>query len=132
MYAGFTGNTADNQEVLNFVVGGLRTQGCKALDAGNCKYRGENGTKCAVGLLIPDSEYKTDFEGQAVTPCKVISNNDITKYVMGKGYDPRLLEDLQSIHDVRRVADWEDGFLEISQKHGLTFPSRYPTDAVAV
>lgn len=30
---------------------------------GMCAYRGENGTKCAVGMFIPDSEYKTEFEG---------------------------------------------------------------------
>lgn len=31
-------------------------------DENTCQYRGNDGTKCAVGCLIPDSIYKEDME----------------------------------------------------------------------
>lgn len=33
---------------------------------GNCKYRGPDGRKCAVGVFIPDSIYDTDMEGRSM------------------------------------------------------------------
>lgn len=36
------------------------------LESDNCKYRGEQGTKCAVGHLIPDEFYSEDMEGLGV------------------------------------------------------------------
>lgn len=32
-------------------------------DGVTCRYRGENGARCAVGLFIPDSEYSESLEG---------------------------------------------------------------------
>lgn len=29
-----------------------------------CLYRGPNGTKCAIGLIIPDEEYDSSFENE--------------------------------------------------------------------
>lgn len=41
----------------------LYKQGRRSVDAGGyCRYRGYGGTKCAVGMLIPDEDYKSDFE----------------------------------------------------------------------
>lgn len=36
-----------------------------------CLYRGPNGTKCAVGHLIKDEFYNSDFEGKSVSDCMV-------------------------------------------------------------
>jgi hypothetical protein len=30
-----------------------------------CAYRGEDGTKCAIGILIPDDIYSPDMEGKS-------------------------------------------------------------------
>lgn len=41
----------------------LRAQGCRSVDEfDSCLYRGPNGTKCAVGALIPDEKYSKDME----------------------------------------------------------------------
>lgn len=32
----------------------------------SCLYRGPDGSKCAVGLFIPDEEYKSEFENTEV------------------------------------------------------------------
>ena len=36
----------------------------RAVGNGLCVYRGPNGTKCAVGCLIPDGLYSKDMEGK--------------------------------------------------------------------
>ena len=35
-------------------------------NGGQCAYRSEDGDKCAVGCLIPDSDYREAFEGTTV------------------------------------------------------------------
>jgi hypothetical protein len=32
-----------------------------------CRYRGDGGAKCAVGVLIPDEEYEPGMEGHSAT-----------------------------------------------------------------
>ncbi len=51
------------QEIFTFVLESLRAQGRRAIDNhGHCRLRGEGGTKCAVGFLIPDSEYSPELD----------------------------------------------------------------------
>jgi hypothetical protein len=54
----------NKQEIFNKVYLGLKGQSfVKSTDlAGNCKYRGANGTKCAIGHLIPDEQYHPCLE----------------------------------------------------------------------
>lgn len=54
----------DRQEAFDTMVNHLRKQGKPALKNGDwCAYRGAEGTKCAVGVLIPDEAYDLGFEG---------------------------------------------------------------------
>lgn len=55
-----------------------------------CAYRGTEGRACAVGCLIPDSEYDPAFEGEPV--------DDINCAAL-KGLDIRMLSEVQSLHD---------------------------------
>lgn len=59
------------QEIFDTVVAHLHTQGkrsrftCSFDDIKitvSCAYRGEDGTKCAYGVLIPDDEYNPKME----------------------------------------------------------------------
>jgi len=45
------------QDIFNTVTVHLFTQGRPAMKDGQCSYRGDMGTSCAVGCLIPDDEY---------------------------------------------------------------------------
>lgn len=64
------------QEVFDFVVGALIAQGRPAVtreptSAGargksTCKYRSEDGAKCAGGHVIPDEIYTKGLEGQSI------------------------------------------------------------------
>ncbi len=54
------------QEIFDFVATHLFTQGTAAVNkSGACRYRGPDGTKCAVGALIPDDEYSVKMEGKS-------------------------------------------------------------------
>ena len=55
-----------NQQIFNKVAKHLLKQGRRARDGNGCAYRGENGTKCAVGCLIPDALYDDRLEGSSV------------------------------------------------------------------
>lgn len=118
------------QEVFDKVVTHLRTQGCQAFDPDNgCVYRGPNGTKCAVGCLIPDKEYTPQMEGQNVSAFvigKFFDVSDNLSKLIKNHYD--LLVELQRAHDDRRA--WfknEDGisleiyFKTIAFKHSLIY-----------
>lgn len=90
------------QEIFDKVVTHLRTQGEQASilksDGGySCRYRTEDGLKCAVGCLIPDDDYSPSMEGTYAS--SVISRNrDKLSYL-----SPHLalLDDLQAVHDDR-------------------------------
>lgn len=52
------------QNLFNTILEHLRAQGRKSLSYdGFCAYRGIEGTKCAVGVVIPDKEYYRGYEG---------------------------------------------------------------------
>jgi len=85
------------QEIFNKVADHLLTQGKPALfdEIGDCAYRGQDGSMCAVGCLIPDELYTPEMELKSVdTLLKA-------EFVLpGFFYDNyTLLSDLQIIHD---------------------------------
>jgi hypothetical protein len=60
-----------------------------------CQYRGPDGKKCAIGLLIADYDYKPEFEG-SVYSC----NNKIYGYVKKvEGLTDCDLQKIQRCHD---------------------------------
>lgn len=93
----------EKQEIFDRAVSHMRRQGRRAkLASGNCAYRGIDGTKCAVGALIPDELYCPDMEGK----CAMILVDgfpDVRKAIFGsEDFDAgktQLLTDLQGVHD---------------------------------
>ena len=58
----------NKQEAFDTMLAQIRKQGRPALSLGGlCSYRGNDGTKCAVGALIPDDQYNRMMEGQGAT-----------------------------------------------------------------
>ena len=53
----------DTQTVVDKVLQHLWDQGECSYNESGCAYRGANGTKCALGILIPDELYHPDMEG---------------------------------------------------------------------
>ena len=59
------------QEIFDTVLEHLREQGKASTNrSGECRYRGEGGTACAVGCLIPDEMYDPMIEGLVVEQFK--------------------------------------------------------------
>lgn len=108
----------NNQEAFNKMVQHLRAQKVKSLASdGTCLYRGPNGLKCAVGALIPDEEYRTQFED-------VIASTVVQNCPSLQGIDKGLLNKMQNAHDNVRVQFWEDEFKEIAEEFDLYVPQQ--------
>ena len=102
------------QETFDTVVAGARTQGCKSMLDGKCKFRGDNGTKCFVGMLIPDEEYDPSFDS-ALIPRVYDRCPSLQQH------DAQMLGQLQSIHDQTPVDQWEDEFKRFAERTGLRY-----------
>jgi hypothetical protein len=112
----------NKQQIFDTVIHHLRTQGIRATNAaGQCVYRGENGTKCAFGVLIPDALYKPEMEG--VNAYSVCERNP----ELGRLFPPdvrRLLSSLQSVHDMHGSfsgTDFECALKRIASEWRLTY-----------
>ena len=89
------------QKIFNDVCKHLIKQGQPSLSDENlCMYRGNGGTKCAVGFLIKDEYYRSTMEGKSADNPKVMlavyKSLNIPTTVRRLS---RLLSDLQSAHD---------------------------------
>ena len=92
-------NTVPTEEVVKTVYEGLKKQGGASVLIEpyadvlySCRYRGSEGRKCAVGLLIPDDEYSQALERKPLD--KVYREcESLKKYAFDD------LEVLQEAHD---------------------------------
>ena len=96
------------REVFNRVKAHLLTQNAQALDyCGGCAYRGQDGTKCAVGCLITDNAYSPGIEGATAL-------DERLEWALGQSGVPtdmrtlRMLDALQRMHDGRSPGYWPD------------------------
>lgn len=90
--------TITEQEIFEAVCVHLSRQKKRAMlpDGSACAYRGEGGTKCAAGCLIPDSLYVSGYEGNcaSIVVCEWSEGS-----LISLDRHASLLEQLQSIHD---------------------------------
>lgn len=90
-------NSMTSMEILDFVENAIVEQGrASVYDCPNgkieCAYRGKDGAKCAMGVVIDDADYTPAFEGmRALDVCNSIGIVDTKK--------SNLLSRLQSAHD---------------------------------
>jgi hypothetical protein len=86
-------------------------------DAGACRYRAPDGTRCAVGCLITDEAYTPALEGHPV-------GLDIVRQALeasGVGLGPlALLAHLQDLHDSTPPVDWVEELKLLAKRHGLS------------
>jgi hypothetical protein len=123
-----------DQEAFELAVTGVIKQGKRSMGPWpsgrfGCAYRGENGLKCHIGMLIPDDQYKPELEGKGPgeigfdLPCL-------------KGLNEDLLRECQSAHDDDAaddnfVADYVAHIREIADAYGLdaSFIDKLPVQA---
>jgi hypothetical protein len=110
----------DKQITFDLIVNGLRKQGKKSMDGHLCKFRSEDGYRCAVGQLIEDNEYRPGFDDKA----KQSEKDNAFNFVKNKGHDDGLLTSLMCCHDHKEVKDWENNFAKIAERYGLIYTPR--------
>lgn len=129
------------QDVFNKVALHLLAQNKRSIvdDDGMCRYRGPEGTTCAVGCLIDDESYLPEMEGYDVVDIFGIpsrheispelsmvrerfSGHDLTEHLA-------LLDALQRCHDRIPVEDWHAELVDIAREQGLNSDVLPPTPA---
>lgn len=114
-----------NQEIFDIVAKHLLTQAAKSLSVQctgtvyehrACRYRGDEGRKCAVGVLIPDELYKAELEGWSVTNTYVMASMPEVEI---ESLD--LVSKLQKLHDLADVYEWPVYLRELAAREGLSF-----------
>ena len=73
-----------------------------------CRYRGDNGLKCAAGCLIGDDEYKQSWEGTLWSDLVLDARNQIPTAHMD------LIHDLQNIHDGYPSRSWYGALVRLA------------------
>ncbi len=114
------------QAIFDRVAGHLLKQKAKSVtvvaDAGVCDpicaYRGEDGLRCAIGVLIPDKKYRAHFEGVPLTGMSV---NSALARAAGIRTEAQfdLASDLQYVHDDETVRMWPHALREVAQRYRL-------------
>lgn len=107
-----------NQEAFDTMVRHLRKQGRKSENDQKdyCLYRGPEGLKCAVGVLIPDSEYQKKWDEAGIRV------NELGHCQSLNGLDLTMLEKMQFAHDCASVDSWEICFERIAARYHLSMP----------
>ena len=126
-FCGLEWDNMTEQTAFNLVKNHLLTQMTKSMGKNNfgdtqCLYRGPNGTKCAIGALITDAEYKEitdhshEFWGNYGL---MISQTE--KLQSLQGLDLTFLEELQIIHDQYETQDWKNQLEVFAKKYSLQY-----------
>lgn len=104
------------QETFDAMVWHLRRQGTRCVNSmGDPVYRNTTGKMCAVGFLIPDSDYYKRMEGNSTI-------GDFVRDVLLKyGHNPKLCAQMQDIHDEADVKQWEREFRSVAKEFNLTY-----------
>ncbi len=109
----------DRQEVYNKVKTHLLTQKRQAVQGTTCVYRTSSGLKCAVGCLIPDEVYTTDFESKDVVNLLIKFPNLKTILGVETYGDIQFLARLQNIHDNYILQEWTQKLNAFAHDQGL-------------
>jgi len=108
------------QDIFNIVANGMLKQGKKSEDRGSssCLYRGPNGLKCAIGMLIPDELYKARFEGRKASEpilIKALVKTGVPKTIAFADF----LDYLQGLHDNCHTENWDYALVEFAHMYHL-------------
>lgn len=105
-----------NQKTFNKAARHLLKQGKRAKIGGFCKYRGDEGTKCAVGCLIPNRLYNPGIEGLSA------GNAEVARILNELGHDITLCKSLQMVHDMWEPQNWTEGLNVVAREFNLKMP----------
>lgn len=89
------------QEIFDIVVTHIYSMKHRSRNSDQpaCAYRAEDGSRCAVGILIPDENYHPDMENNGVGDLLNYWNEHLPSWF---GDNEALLRYLQAAHDASR------------------------------
>jgi hypothetical protein len=112
------------QSIFDRVAAHLLEQGERSFGPdGRCAYRGENGLKCGVGVLIADEHYSPSLEGSAVgAACVQAALERAGLNLAAPESEPvrELLWALQRVHDTRPPHTWQFYLEGLARQFGLS------------
>lgn len=113
----------DRQAVFNTISQHLLTQKRKSLgrDDNICRYRGESGRKCAIGVLIKDEFYSQAFDvfGYTVQDTTVREALALSLGVNISALDTVFLMTLQRLHDMHETDTWTASLKDFAERNNL-------------
>ena len=107
-----------HQEIFTKVKNHLLTQNRRAMQRLVCRYRTDEGLKCAIGCLIPDNLYTAKIEFITVN---VLCAGGVEGFDYLKQFDKYFLRRLQVIHDNVDVENWESELKAFARLENLVF-----------
>ncbi|MDB4431169.1 hypothetical protein N9137_02140 [Pseudomonadales bacterium] len=110
---------SDNEAVIDYVEKHLLEQGGRSIDCdGECAYRGENGTACAIGCLIPNEMYDEGIENHAYDDAfDIIRCNTGDSSLLNINND--VAYRIQIIHDSFCEGSWIDQLKSVRKRHSI-------------
>lgn len=121
---------ATRQEIFDKLVCDMVVQGrpsflVDAAGVNHCAYRGMDGAKCAIGMLIPSEMYTINMENMSVDTLVEVFP-EVKSILAFNILGMELLVDIQYSHDYRLEEDFKyfvDNFLLsmriVAREHGL-------------
>ncbi len=110
------------QATFDIAAAGLLKQGRKSENLrGRCVFRGDGGSKCALGFLFDDAEYQASWDDGS-GPGVLSAVN----YLKEKGHDGILLNRLQYIHDVHEPREWGQWLVDLAREYDLSLNAIEP------
>jgi hypothetical protein len=100
----------NKQEIFDTTTRALLAQGRPSFNPaeGTCLYRGPDGTKCAIGHLIPDDAYHPDMENLRAWADRVMEAAGFDGPTGAQSAAGMFLAELQSAHDEPARTDFNN------------------------
>lgn len=114
------------QETAELIIQHLRSQRRKSEDAqGTSRLYGPDGTRCPVGVLIPQDKYSEHLEGMTVReygPDGKKRPTTLGRLIVELGHDLDLVEAFQDLHDLGSFRTLSQSTYRLMCKFKLKFP----------
>ncbi len=79
-----------------------------------CRYHGDDGLRCAIGILIPKRYYNTGMEEENVDNLFKFHKKAMIGCKLSSRYKG-LLNELQMVHDDRMVREWSEELAKVAR-----------------
>lgn len=118
------------QEVFDKIVTHLRNQNCKSVGPSFtiCRYRGLGNRKCAVGIMIDDSEYEswmdnTNGSNGGGNISQLLGSLQTRNEALFTRLQPhrQLLIQMQLVHDTFETNQWENQIMVVAKDFNLIY-----------